>query len=451
MKILRITAVLLALVMLASCGVEPRTPNEPEITKSTATQELMSADDILEIAIDHAKSSAEGAVAEALADGIPTDTSAEFTAKNGIPIYDCKFRISQFEFEYEVDQQVGAIRSYIRKFDSNSETALGTVDEDTAIYYALWYLDIKEADIKNASSKYSQLFNNYIVGFTYNGHDYKCMIASATGEFIRSNRDIGTYGAKNIAYDHVHLNAAEDQQKDLTNLILAGMITDDGAEVKGIPSERMYEVRFKVGGFAYKYVIDGLSGAILSVECEPDDDWSTDSIGGFDANTVSLSVPEQPDYFAEDTAVDTVMNDVQSSWMSLSNAFMHAETDDNGHAYYSISFYLDGYMYFYDVDAETSDILRKTCEDNNFAQIPEAEYGDISESIGYIGEQSAKSAALEHAGVSEADANDISVELKSAKGVENVYVVRFDAADNEYEYIIGAENGDILKAVRYHK
>lgn len=300
MKFLKITAALLAAVMLASCGAEPRQPHEPEVTKSTAAKELMSEEDIMSIAIEHAKSSAEGAVAEALSSLDATDAECEFTAKNGIPIYDCKFKLGTLEFEYEVDQQNGAIRTYARGFDYDAPLKAGApaIGEDATLYYALWYLDIAEADITDASSVYDDNFHDYFVRFSVGGDVYTCVLETQNGTFLRSTRDIGYKGAEEIAYNHAAQNVTEDQLDAFNNLMLSGDIWSSSTKAKGVVSERRYEVEFSVGGYDYKYVIDARTGDIMSAECELKEIWSDAVVGGFDSDTVSLAKPDIPDYFA---------------------------------------------------------------------------------------------------------------------------------------------------------
>ena len=476
MKMLKITAALLALVMLVSCGAESREPNEPEVTKSTAAKELMSADDIMDIAIEHAKSSAEGAVAEALANGTVSDKECEFTAKNGIPIYDCKFKIGILEFEYEVDQQNGAIRTYARGFDVDAPGMAGAprIGEDAALSYALWYLDLKEADISDASSVYDEEFGDYYVRFSTGEDVYTCVISPYDGVLERSTRDIGYNGAKEIAYNHAAQNVAEDQCDDFSNLMMSyGMMTDCSTKAKGVASERTYEVRFSIGGFKYEYVIDGLSGNILKINCEPDDKWSGEPVGGFDPATVSLAKPDIPDYFAEtvntaaegpvdeETAAQIAIDDVKPMGLYMSEIDTYL---DDGAGIYHVNFEMGGTVYFYNIEAATGDIVRATRETHDFSIAPEmyfhyieattgdaepdGNFDDGPANIGFIGEDIALDIALRDADDgNDAAGNvfDIETVLSFSRGY-SVYQVNFVLSGYDYEYLIDAEYGEILRA-----
>ena len=305
MKTIKVSAIIVALAMLVGCGAKPDSRDVTEGTKSTAAQSLISADDAKAIALEHIKSSAEGAVAEDIAalidKGDISDESCEPTAKNGIPIFDYSFTLGKFEFEYEIDSQNGAIRSYTRQIDNDFKIAAGSpsIGEDAALSYALWYLDIGQSDIENAASEYNWERIEYIVRFTAGGKDYICAISTNTGAFLRSNVDIGPFGADEIAYNHAAQNVAEDQRDDFNNLMLAGVLTNKDTKTKGTLADRNYVVHFAIGGYEYEYQIDGLNGNILKAECETDDDWTDTRIGGFDSKTVSLEKPELLDYFEE--------------------------------------------------------------------------------------------------------------------------------------------------------
>ncbi len=62
-----------------------------------------------------------------------------------------------------------------------------------------------------------------------------------------------------------------------------------------------------------------------------------------------------------------------------------------------------------------------------------------------IGKAAAKSAALKHAGVSEAQATELEVKL-DREGGKLVYEVEFKSAGYEYDYEIDAVKGTILQS-----
>lgn len=62
---------------------------------------------------------------------------------------------------------------------------------------------------------------------------------------------------------------------------------------------------------------------------------------------------------------------------------------------------------------------------------------------GYIGTAAAKQAALEHAGVAEADILNFEIDMDLEKGVM-VYEIEFETADYEFEYDIDAKTGKVI-------
>jgi len=63
---------------------------------------------------------------------------------------------------------------------------------------------------------------------------------------------------------------------------------------------------------------------------------------------------------------------------------------------------------------------------------------------GYVGADAAKAKALEHAGVAEANAQKLKVEMDVEKG-RMVYEIEFDADGYEYDYEIDATTGELVK------
>ena len=63
----------------------------------------------------------------------------------------------------------------------------------------------------------------------------------------------------------------------------------------------------------------------------------------------------------------------------------------------------------------------------------------------YIGNDAAKAAALEHAGVAEADCTEMKVELDTDDSVVH-YDVEFKVGNTEYDYDIDPTTGDIIKS-----
>lgn len=116
---------------------------------------------------------------------------------------------------------------------------------------------------------------------------------------------------------------------------------------------------------------------------------------------------------------------------------------DESPAHYEVELYTHMGEFDYDVDAYTGEVLSGT---PNVLRIsmPQGVHETAASSAG-ISEGGAKSIALEHAGIKEADALGLRVKLDWEDGLR-VYEVEFRAGGVEYEYELQASDGAILKA-----
>lgn len=110
---------------------------------------------------------------------------------------------------------------------------------------------------------------------------------------------------------------------------------------------------------------------------------------------------------------------------------------------YEIEFTSGGKEYEYDIDAATGAVRKAEQEWDSSVQ------GSSSQTDGFIGDAAARSAALTHAGVSEADAGYIHWKLDQDDG-RWLYEVEFRSGGAEYEYEIDAVTGAVLKAELDH-
>lgn len=112
---------------------------------------------------------------------------------------------------------------------------------------------------------------------------------------------------------------------------------------------------------------------------------------------------------------------------------------EHGRAVYDIEFVAGGTKYDYDIDALSGEIVSLHRKGGYSG------HGGSAQSSGdYIGIEKAKSIALAHAKVSEADVRELEVDLDRESG-RMVYEVSFEARRMEYEYEIDAVTGEILR------
>ncbi len=131
---------------------------------------------------------------------------------------------------------------------------------------------------------------------------------------------------------------------------------------------------------------------------------------------------------------------------------VEAELDmEAGVMVYEVDFGTAEYEFEYEIDAKTGKILNSHKETRGLDDVVQNHHPHHGNTNGVangnsdIGREKAKNIALNHAGVSAANARDIEVELDKENGV-TVYEVSFDAAGYDYNYEIDAVTGKVLKA-----
>lgn len=116
---------------------------------------------------------------------------------------------------------------------------------------------------------------------------------------------------------------------------------------------------------------------------------------------------------------------------------------EDGITVYDIKFFCDNIEYEYEINAVTGGVYSKSVE------MHQTQTGDGSDkhtgaSETYIGTESAKSIALNHAGFSDADVSRLKSEFDIDNG-QAVYEVEFDKDGREYDYTINAIDGSIIE------
>lgn len=184
-----------------------------------------------------------------------------------------------------------------------------------------------------------------------------------------------------------------------------------------------YEVEFYSGNKEYDYEIDAVTGTIRSRDYDVENytipSTSTNDIGAEAAKSAAL----------------------KHAGVSASNAtFVQVERDwDDGRLVYEVEFYAGGKEYDYEIAAADGKVLSYDYD---------AEYYAPSTSTGAsVTLEQAKSAALKHAGLS--NATFVKAELDRDDG-RQVYELEFRSGNVEYEYKVDASNGAILEAERDH-
>ncbi len=204
----------------------------------------------------------------------------------------------------------------------------------------------------------------------------------------------------------------------------------------------VYEIEFIVDQTEYDYDIDARTGAVVK--------YSSETYGEAQSSAAGNAA-----YIGEAQARAAAL---AHAGVSASDATaVQAKLDiDDGQAKYEIVFFVGTTEYDYDIDARTGAVLkaeRETYSSPAGGASPDSgsgSSGSAPSASGYIGEDRARSIALEHAGVSASEASGITVKLDRDDGrVE--YEVKFLAGTSSYDYEIDATTGAICKAEREEK
>lgn len=119
---------------------------------------------------------------------------------------------------------------------------------------------------------------------------------------------------------------------------------------------------------------------------------------------------------------------------------------ENGIMIYDIEFYVGNVEYEYEINAATGEVYSKSV-DTHYDQTGHGHHGHnghTGTADSYIGNDSAESIALNHAGFSETEVSRLKSEFDIDDGLA-VYEVEFDKDGREYEYTINATDSSIIE------
>lgn len=209
----------------------------------------------------------------------------------------------------------------------------------------------------------------------------------------------------------------------------------------------IYEIEFISADTEYDYDVDAVTGGILSLTCEngsydidkiPEEvTQATDEIAQAAQQPVDGNLPAQQ-YIGVDAAkiialehADLPADDVR---------FVHAHLDfDDGCWQYDIEFHKDGAEYDYNIDALSGEVI--SC-DHDTEYHHHHGTGNSSGSA-QITEDKATQIALEYAGISETEAQYLTVEFDYDDGRAE-YQVEWYVGRMEYSCDVDASTGDVL-------
>ena len=204
----------------------------------------------------------------------------------------------------------------------------------------------------------------------------------------------------------------------------SGVCSEVDAELDDTPAH--YEVELSGGFGEYEYKVDAYSGSILSgtapISAAP---------GGQTAQSAGGAL------IGEAAAKSAALAHAGVKEADAQVYKLQLDYDDGRPEQYEVAFRAGGVRYEYDVEPYSGRILSYERKTEQSAVPASGEAGDI-------GEAAAKSAALAHAGVKEAQVSGLQVQRDYDDG-QLVYEVEFRAGGLEYEYTIQGSTGAVLE------
>ncbi|HIZ93523.1 MAG TPA: PepSY domain-containing protein [Candidatus Flavonifractor avicola] len=166
------------------------------------------------------------------------------------------------------------------------------------------------------------------------------------------------------------------------------------------------------------------------------------STGETNSSLHSVGTASQSGYIGVEAAKEAALN--HAGVTAADAVFLEADYDyEDGRMVYEIEFAAGNTKYEYDVDASTGEVVKYEREGGQTAGTGTGS----AAAQGDVGEAAARAAALNHAGVTEADTSGLTVKRDYDDG-RLTYEIDFWAGNAEYEYVISAADGTVLKSKR---
>lgn len=319
--------------------------------------------------------------------------------EDGRMIYEVEFEAAGWECSYEIDAKTGAILQHEKEADDDGASAPSPVPEQNSSF-------------------------------------------------------IGASAAKKAAYAHAGVSASA-----VRNCVCA-LDREHGIHV--------YDIEFEANGWEYEYEINALDGSIVKYSKEQEDEKPTPTQPALSQPSPTRPTPTQPTP-SKPAQEGSLIGASAAKAAALTHAGVSAAAAkdlecelerENGKAFYEISFEVGASEYEYVIDAVNGNVLRyhkETDEDDEEPQKPTPTQPAPTQPAptqpappsepALIGTAAAKAAALAHAGVSAAEVKDLECELEKENGKVS-YEVSFETDDYEYEYVIDAQTGAVIRFTR---
>ena len=234
---------------------------------------------------------------------------------------------------------------------------------------------------------------------------------------------IGADAATTAALSHAGVDAAKAELLSVEMDVEAGRM--------------VYEVEFAADSLEYECDVDALTGEVVKFSTEQRDGWGAQ--GGTTAGGTVGSGAATGD-IGRDAALAAALQHAGLTEAEITNLYVKADRDDD-RAVYDVEFLAGGNEYDYEIDAATGAVRSFDTERDHSIPAGGSATGGTA-ATGDIGRDAAVAAALQHAGLTEAEITNLYVKADRDDG-RTVYDVEFLAGGKEYDYEIDAATGAV--------
>ena len=212
----------------------------------------------------------------------------------------------------------------------------------------------------------------------------------------------------------------------------------------------VYEVEFVVGNTEYEYEINAITGEIIKFETELDDDPE----GAPGTPRPSAQPTQQPgsEFLSEDEVRTIVFNHAGVNANDVREFEIELD-DEHGIWVYEVDFKAGNIEYDYVVNAVTGEIIKSETEvDDDPTAAPGTPRPTTQPTAqptqqpgsNFLSEDEVRTIVFNHAGVNANDVREFEIELDDEDGIW-VYEVDFKAGNIEYDYVVNAVTGAIIR------
>ena len=201
----------------------------------------------------------------------------------------------------------------------------------------------------------------------------------------------------------------------------------------------VYEVEFVVGNTEYEYEINAITGEIIKFETEFEDD-------PHGAPPVTERPTQQPgsNFLSEDEIRAIVFNHAGVNANDVREFEIELD-DEHGIWVYEVEFKAGNIEYDYVVNAVTGEIIKSETEvDDDPTAAPGTPRPTQQPGSEFLSEDEIRAIVFSHAGVNANDVREFEIELDDEDGIW-VYEVDFKAGSIEYDYVVNAVTGAIIR------